>query len=144
MSRKATPLLAVAGTGTGEGCAVVGDALPPFGVDAPPEKGSFTSPGKGSVGAIRVARLLLTMSSDVTVTDDEVVRASSIGSSSFAILSVSQRFNVSSATGPLEEMDCSAHRVNRQGRGFHPSVAAVETGSNGRVPFSSSTPAWRA
>ena len=107
------------------------DALPDKGVDAPPDKGSRTSPGKDSAGAIRVARLLLALSLDVTATDDEAMRAFSTGSSSFAIP------NVSSATGPPIEIACPARGVNDQGRVLHPSVAAVETGPNGRVPFSS-------
>ena len=36
-----------------------------------------------------------------------------------------------------KEMACSARGVNGQGRVLHPSVAAVETGPNGRAPFSS-------
>ena len=68
--------------------AVLGDALPPLGVDAPLDKDSPSSPGKGSAGAIRVARLLLTLSSDVKATDDEATRAFSIGSSLFAIPNV--------------------------------------------------------
>ena len=107
------------------------DAPPEKGVDAPPDKGSRNSPGKDSAGAIRVARLLLALSSDVTATDKEATRAFSTGSSSFAIP------NVSSATGPPKEMACSARGVNGQGRVLHPSVAAVETGPNGRAPFSS-------
>ena len=74
--------------GTGEGRAVSGDALPSLGVDAPPNKGSLTSPVKGSASAIRVARLLLTLSSDVMATDNEVMNAFSTGSTSFAILNV--------------------------------------------------------
>ena len=108
-------------------------APPDKGVDAPPDKGSRTSPGKDSAGAIRVARLLSALSSDVTATDDEAMRAFSTGPSSFAIP------NVPSATGPQKEMACSARGVNGQGRVYHPSVAAVKTGSNGRAPFSSST-----
>ena len=82
--------------------------------------------------SIRVARLLLlALSLDVTATDDEARRAFSTGSSSFAIP------NVSLATGPPKEMACSARRVNGPGRVLHPSVAAVETGPNGRAPFSS-------
>ena len=61
---------------------------PPSGGDSPPLKGSLTSPEKGFAGAIRVARLLLTLSSDVTATDDEAMKAFSTGSSSFAILNV--------------------------------------------------------
>ena len=82
------PLLAVAGTGAGEGRASLGDALPPLGVDAPLDKGSFTSPGKGSAGAIRVARLLLTLCSDVTATDDEAMKVFLTSASSFAIPNV--------------------------------------------------------
>ena len=44
------PLLAVAGTGAGEGLAISGDALPPLDGDVPPDKGSLTAPGKGSAG----------------------------------------------------------------------------------------------
>ena len=88
LSRIAAPLVAVAGTGAGEDRTVSGDALPSLGVDAPPNKGSLTSPAKGSAGAIKVARLLLTLSSDVMATDDEVMTAFSTGSSSFAILNV--------------------------------------------------------
>ena len=143
------PVLAVAGTGAVEGCAVSGDALTPLGVDAPPDKGvdapsdkgidaspgkgSRTLPGKDSASALRVARLLLALSSNVTATDDEAMRAFSTGSSLFAIP------NASSATGPPKEMACSARGVNGQGRVLHLSVAAVETGPNGRAPFSSST-----
>ena len=105
------------------------DAPPDKGIDAPPDKGSRTSPGKDSAGAIRVARLLLALSSDVTAADDEAMRAFSTGSSSFAIP------NVSSATGPPIERACPARGVNGQGRVLHPSVAAVETGPNGRAPF---------
>ena len=83
--------------------------LPDKGVDAPPDKGSRTSPGKDSAGAIRVARLVLALSLDVTATDDEVVRAFSTGSSSFAIP------NISSATGPSVEMACPARGVIGQG-----------------------------
>ena len=87
------PVLAVAGAGTGEGCAVSGDAPTPLGVGAPPDKGVDASPGKGSrtslgkdsAGAIRMARLLLALSSDVTATDDEAMRAFSTGSSSFTL-----------------------------------------------------------
>ena len=115
------------------------DALPDKGVDAPsdkgadapPDKGSRTSPGKDSAGAIRMARLLLALSLDVAATDDEAMRAFSTGSSSFAIP------NVSSPTGPPIEMACPARVVNGQGRVLHPSVAAVETGPDGRAPFSS-------
>ena len=107
------------------------DALPDKGVDAHPDKGSRTSPGKDSAGAIRVARLLLALSLDVMATDDEATRAFSTDFSSFAIP------HVSSATGPPNEMACSARGVNGQGRVFHHSVAAVETGPNGRAPFSS-------
>ena len=82
-----------------------------------------------------MARLLLTLSSDVTATDDEATSAFSTGFSSFAIP------NVFSATSPLKEMACSAREVNGQGRVLHPSVAAVETGPNDRTPFSSSTQA---
>ena len=89
----AAPVLAVAGTGAGESHAVSADALTPLGVDAPPDKGvdappgkgSRTSPGKDSAGAIRMARLLLALSSDVTATDDEAMRAFSTGSSSFTL-----------------------------------------------------------
>ena len=88
MLRIAAPLLAVAGTGTGEGCAVSGDAFPPLGVDAPPDKGSLTSPGNGHTGAIKMERLLLKLSSDVTAIDNEGRRAFSIGSSLFAIPNV--------------------------------------------------------
>ena len=108
-------------------------APPDKGVHAPPDKGSRTSPGKDSAGAIRVTRLLLALSSDVTASDDEAMRAFSTGSSSSAIP------NVSSATGPPKEVACSARGVNGQGRVLHPSVAAVETGLNGLAPFSSST-----
>ena len=80
-----------------------------------------------------MARLLFTLSSDVTATDDEATRAFSTGSSSFAIP------NVSSAAGPPKEMIDAAPGVNDQGRVLHPSIAAVKTGSNGRVPFSSAT-----
>ena len=193
LSRIAAPVLAVVGTGAGEGHAVSGDALTPLGVDAPPDKGvdalpdkgvdappdkgidappdkgvgtppdkgvdalpdkgvdaspdkgvdappdkgvdapvdkgSCTSPGKDSAGAISAARLLLALSLDGTATDDEAMRTFS----SFAIP------NVSSATSPPTEMVCRARGVNGQERVLHPSVAAVEAGSNGRVPFSSST-----
>ena len=95
--------------GDGEGRAVSGDALTPLsvdalpdkgvdtppdkgvdtppdkGVDTPPDKGSRTSPGKDSAGAIRVARLLLALSSDVTATDDEAMKTFSTGSSSFTL-----------------------------------------------------------
>ena len=105
----AAPVLAVAGTGAGEGRAVSDDALPPLDVDAPPDKGvdappdkgadvppdksvdaspdkgSRTSSGKKSAGAIRMAKLLLALSSDVTATNDEAMRAFSTGSSSFAL-----------------------------------------------------------
>ena len=82
LSRLAAPLLAVAGTGAGEGRAVSGAALTPLGVDAPPDKGvdalpdknSRTSPGKNSAGAIRGARLLLALSSNVTATDEVAMR----------------------------------------------------------------------
>ena len=108
MLRIEAPVLAVAGTGAGEGHAVSGDALTPLGVDAPPDKGvdalpdkgvdtphdkgvdtppdkgSLTSPGKQSAGVIRMTKLLLALSSDVTATDDEAMRAFSTGSSSFA------------------------------------------------------------
>ena len=40
---------------------------------------------KDSAGAIRMARLLLTLSSDLTLTDDEAMRTFSTGSSSFAL-----------------------------------------------------------
>ena len=99
--RIAAPVLAVAGTRAGEGRAVSGDALPPLsvdapadkgvdvppdkGVDAPPDKGSRTSPGKESAGAVRMARLLLALSSDVTATDDEAMKAFSTGSSLFTL-----------------------------------------------------------
>ena len=109
------------------------DAPPGKGVNTPPDKDSRTSPGKDSAGAIMVARLLLALSSDVTATDDEATRAFSTGSSSFAIQ------NVSSATDPPKEMACPARGVNGQGRVLNPSVAAVETGPNGRTLFSSST-----
>ena len=107
------------------------DAPPDKGVDAPSDKGSRTSPDKDSAVAIRVVRLLLALSLDVTATDDEPMRAFSTGSSSFAIP------NVSSATGPTLEMACLAPGVNCQGRVLHLSIAAVETGPNGRAPFSS-------
>ena len=45
--RIAAPVLAVAGTGAGEGRAVWGDALTPLGVDAPRDKGVDTTPDKG-------------------------------------------------------------------------------------------------
>ena len=139
MLRIAAPLLDVAGMGAGESpsafCDVPpslgGDAPPDKGVDAFPDKGSRTSPGKDSAGAIRMAKLLLVLSLDIMATDDEAMRAFSTGSSSFAIL------HVCSATGPPKEMACSARGVNDQGRVLHPSVAAVETGPNGRPPFSS-------
>ena len=83
--------------------------LTPLGVDAPPDKGSRNSPGKDSAGVIRVARLLLAPSSDVTATDDEAMRAFSTGSSSFTIP------NVSSATGLPNKMAGSARGVNGQG-----------------------------
>ena len=107
--RIAVPVLAVAGTGAGEGRAVSGDVLtllgvdappdkgvdaprdkgvcapPDIGVEAPPDKGSSTSPGKDSAGTVRMARLLLALSSNVTATDDEAMRAFSTGSSSFAL-----------------------------------------------------------
>ena len=114
------------------------DALPDKGVDAPPDKGFRASPGKNSAGAMRVVRLLLALSSDVTATDDAAMRAFLTGSSSFAIP------NVFSATGPPKEMACSARGVNGQGQVLQSSVTAVETGSNGRAPFSSSTRALRA
>ena len=93
MLRIAAPVLAVAGTGAGEGRAVSDDALTPLGIDAPPDKGvdappnkgSRTSPSKYSAGATRVERLLLALSSDVTATDDEVMRAFSTEFSSFAL-----------------------------------------------------------
>ena len=88
LSRIAALLVAVAGAGAGEGHAVSGDALPSLGDDAPPDKGSLTSPVKSSAGAIRVARLLLTLFSDVMATDNEVMNAFSTDSSSFAILNV--------------------------------------------------------
>ena len=53
------------------------DAPPDKGVDIPRVKGSRTSPGEDSAGAIRV-------SSDVTATDAEAMRVFSTGSSSFA------------------------------------------------------------
>ena len=109
------------------------DAPPDKDADAPPDKGSRTSPGKDSAGAIRGARLLLALSLGVTATNDEAMRAFSTGSSSFTIP------NVPSATDPPKEMACSARGVNGQRRILHPSVAAVETGPNGRAPFSSST-----
>ena len=109
------------------------DALSDKGVDAPPDKGSRTSPGKDSADAIKVARLLLPLSSDVTATDDEAMRAFSTGSSSFAIP------NVSSATDPPKKMACSARGANGQGRVLHPSAAAVETRPSGRTHFSFST-----
>ena len=80
MLRIAVLVLAVAGTGTDEGRAV-----PDKGVDAPPDKGSRTSPGQDSADAIWMARLLLALSSDVTATDDEAMRTFSTGSSSFAL-----------------------------------------------------------
>ena len=43
----ASPVLAVAGMGTGEGRAVSSDALTPLGVDAPPDKGIDALPDKG-------------------------------------------------------------------------------------------------
>ena len=55
----------------------------------PLDKVSRTSPGKDSAGAIRMARLLLALSSDVTVTDDEAMRAFSTGSSSFTLTPLS-------------------------------------------------------
>ena len=61
------------------------DTPPDKGVDTPPDKGSRTSPGKDSAGAIRVARLLLALSSDVTATDDEAMKTFSTGSSSFTL-----------------------------------------------------------
>ena len=194
--RIATPVLTVAGTRAGEGRAVLGDVLNLFGVDAPPDKGSRTSPSNYSAGATRVDRLLLALSSDVTATDDEVMRVFSTGSSSFALTQLGvdalpdkgvdasldkgsrtssgkdsagairvvrlllalsldvtatddeamRAFstgssslaipNVSSATGPPIEMACPARGVNDQGRVLHPSVAPVETGPNGRAPFS--------
>ena len=39
-----------AGTGAGKGHAVLGDAFPPLGKNAPPDRGSLTSLGKGSAG----------------------------------------------------------------------------------------------
>ena len=86
--RIAAPVLAGAGTGAGEGRAVLDDALPPLGVDSPSDLRSRTSPGKDYADTIRVARLLLTLSSDGTVTDDEATRVFSTGSSSFAIPNV--------------------------------------------------------
>ena len=109
------------------------DSLPDKGVDAPLDKGSRTSPGKDSAGAIRVARLLLALSSNVTATDDEAMRAFSTGSSSFASP------HVSLANSPPKKMACPARGVNGQGRVLHSSVPAVKTGPNGRAPFSSST-----
>ena len=106
------------------------DAPPDKGVDTPPDKDSRNSPGKDSAGTIKVVRLLLALSSDVTATDDEAMRAFSTGPSSFTIP------NVSSPPGPPKEMACSARGVNGQGRVLHPSVAAVETGLSGRAPFS--------
>ena len=85
MLRIAAPVLAVTDTRAGEGRTVLVDALPPLGVDAPPDKGSRTSPGKDSAGAIRMARLLLALSSNVMATDDEAMRVFSAGSSSFAL-----------------------------------------------------------
>ena len=76
------------------------DAPPNKGIDAPPDKGSRTSPGKDSAGAIRIARLLLALSSDVTATKDGAMTAFSTGSSSFTIP------NISSPTGPPKEMAC--------------------------------------
>ena len=108
-------------------------APPDKGVHAPPDKSFRTSSGKDSAGAIRVARLLLALSLDVTATDDEAVRAFPTGSSSFTIP------NVSSATGPPKQGACSARGVNGQGRVLHLAAAAVETGPIGRAPFSSST-----
>ena len=84
-------------------------APPGKGVDAPPDKDFRTSPGKDSAGAIRVARLLVALFLDVTVTDDEAMRAFSTGSSSFAIR------NISSATSPPIEMASPARGVNGQG-----------------------------
>ena len=107
------------------------DVFPNKGTDAPPDKGSRTSLSKDSAGAIRVARLLLTLPLDVTATDDEAMRAFSTGSSSVAIP------NVSSATSLSIEMACPARGGNGQGRVLHPSVAAVETGPNGRASCSS-------
>ena len=46
------------------------DTPPNEGVGTPFDKGSRTSSGKDSAGAIRMARLLLALSSDVTATDD--------------------------------------------------------------------------
>ena len=51
------------------------DAPPDKGVDASPDKDSRTSPGKDSAGAVRMARLLLALSLDLMVTDDEDMRA---------------------------------------------------------------------
>ena len=62
------------GQGADEDRAVSGDALFPLGVDVPSDKGSLTLPGKGFTDAIRVTRLLLTLSSDATATDDEKPR----------------------------------------------------------------------
>ena len=75
--------------------------------------------------------------SDVMAANDEAMRAFSTGSSSFAILNVQQRFDVSTATGPPKKMAGSAREVNGQGRVLNPPVAAVGAGSNGRAPFSS-------
>ena len=107
-----------------------GRRFTPLGVDAPPDKGSHTSPGKDPAGAIRVARVLLALSLDVTATDDEAMRVFSTGSSSVVIP------NGSSATGHPKEIACSARGVNGLGRVLQFSVAAVETGPNGRAPFS--------
>ena len=50
--RMAPPLLAVVGTGAGKSPAVSGDALPPLGGDATPDKGSAgdAAPGEGAAG----------------------------------------------------------------------------------------------
>ena len=105
--RIAASVFAVAGTRTGEGRTVSGDVLTPLGVDAPPDKGVGAPPDEGvdalpdqgvdalpdqdvedSSGVIRVARLLLALSSDVTATNKEAMRAFSTGSLSFAIPNV--------------------------------------------------------
>ena len=85
------------------------------------------------LSTIRVTRLLLTLSSDVTATDDEAMRAFSTGPSSLAIL------NFYSVTGPPKEVAGSARGVYSQGRVFHPSIAAVGAAPNGRAPFFSSS-----
>ena len=85
-----------------------------------------------------VARLLLKLSSDVTATDDEAIRAFSTGSSSFDIPNVYQMFDFLQL--PILQRKWPAqHAVNGQGRVFRSSVVAVEPGPNGRAPFSSST-----